>query len=152
MYAAGVNGLPVITGSTNSQVVRNPDPDNPVIKDAQDQDQDFMLLMIEQLKNQDPLNPMQSQEFTNQLAALNSLETQISIKGLIEDGLDSGRLGEATQLIGRYVEGVDAEGSFVNGFVDRVEMIDGLPVLKVEDKVLLVEQVFMVDDEAPLEA
>ena len=73
MFAAGTNGLPIISGATNSQVVSNPDPYNPVIKDPQDDSQDFMMLMIEQLKNQDPLNPMDSSEFTTQLAALNSL-------------------------------------------------------------------------------
>jgi len=36
MYAAGVNGLPVITGRENSQGVRNPDPYNPMVKDSQD--------------------------------------------------------------------------------------------------------------------
>ena len=33
-----------------------------------------MKLMIEQLKNQDPMNPMKSEEFTTQLAQINSLE------------------------------------------------------------------------------
>lgn len=149
MYAAGTNGLPVISGQANSQIVTNPDPYNPIIKDPTEDTQDFMLLMVEQLKNQDPLNPMQSNEFTMQLATLNSLETQIAMKGLLEQGLDGSRLSEATSLIGRYVEGVDANGSFVTGYVDRVEIIEGVAALKIDEQMLLVEQVYSVDDVAP---
>ena len=35
---------------------------------------DFMKLMISQLKNQDPLNPMDGTEFSAQLAQFSSLE------------------------------------------------------------------------------
>ena len=36
--------------------------------------EDFLTLLVEQLKHQDPMNPMQSVEFTGQLAQFSSLE------------------------------------------------------------------------------
>ena len=39
----------------------------------------FLQLLITQLKNQDPMNPMDNQEFLAQLATFNSLEQLMSI-------------------------------------------------------------------------
>ena len=73
------------------------------------------------------------------------------MKDLLEDGLDGSRLSEATALIGRYVEGVDAGGNYLTGQVERVELIDGVATLKVGEGLLLVEQVFTIDDQPAVE-
>ncbi len=39
----------------------------------------FLKLLVEQLKNQDPMNPQDSAQFVAQLAQFNSLEQLISI-------------------------------------------------------------------------
>jgi flagellar basal-body rod modification protein FlgD len=138
-------------GDSNSRIVVNPDPQNPVVSDpnAISDSQSFMRLMIEQLKNQDPMNPTDSGQFTQQLAAINSLEQLISINGLLEDSMASSRLGEAAMLIGSYVEGLDANNGSVTGYVERVEVIEGAATLKVGDRMLLLDQVLTVDDISP---
>lgn len=138
-------------GDTNSRIVVNPDPQNPVVSDpnAISDSQSFMRLMIEQLKNQDPMNPTDSGEFTSQLAAINSLEQLININGLLEDSMASSRLGEAAMLIGSYVEGLDANNESVTGYVERIEVLEGAAALKVGDKMLLLDQVLTVDDISP---
>jgi flagellar basal-body rod modification protein FlgD len=40
---------------------------------------DFLQLLVTQLKHQDPMNPMDNQEFIAQLATFNSLEQLMSI-------------------------------------------------------------------------
>jgi flagellar basal-body rod modification protein FlgD len=40
---------------------------------------EFLKLLVAQLQNQDPLNPMDNQEFVAQLATFSSLEQLISI-------------------------------------------------------------------------
>lgn len=47
----------------------------------------FLKLLVEQLKNQDPMNPQDGTQFVSQLAQFNSLERLISIDD---------RLGELT--------------------------------------------------------
>lgn len=142
---------PTVGVQRNQQIVLNPDPNNPVVRDAEDpsSSQNFMRLMIEQLKSQDPMSPMQSAEMTQQLATLNSLEQLVSINSLLSGQNRNAGLSQATGLIGRYVEGMDANQDIVTGIVDKVDMVDGVPVLKVDDKVLLMEQVNVVDDVRP---
>ena len=45
---------------------------------------DFMTLLIKQLSHQDPLNPMDSAEFTSQLTEFSSLEELTNIKDTLE--------------------------------------------------------------------
>lgn len=146
MYAAGTGAAPQLANQPNSRVVNNPDPANPVIQDASaaTDSQSFMKLIIEQLKNQDPMDPLKSQEFTSQLAQINSLEQLISLNQTLASYMRGGQLGEATALIGHFVEGIDASGAPVTGVVGSVEVIEGEPVLRVGDKLLLLQQVASV--------
>ncbi len=75
---------------------------------------DFMKLLIAQLQNQDPLSPMDNQEFAVQLATFNSLEQLVGMNEKLESfasqqGLAS-QLNSAA-LIGKQVVG---KGNEVN--------------------------------------
>jgi flagellar hook assembly protein FlgD len=137
---------PNLANGLNQRVVVNPDPDNPVIAkpEAADSGQDFMRLMMEQLRHQDPMNPADGSQFTQQLATMNSLQALLDIKGLMEGQSSSGGLGEATALLGYTVEGVDGNGSVVTGRADSVEVIQGIPMLLVGENLLLPGQVISV--------
>jgi flagellar basal-body rod modification protein FlgD len=75
---------------------------------------DFLKLLIAQLQHQDPLNPMDSQEFTVQLATFNMLDQMIKMNGNLENmqGKQAflGQVG-AVSLIGREVT---ADGGAIN--------------------------------------
>jgi flagellar basal-body rod modification protein FlgD len=75
---------------------------------------DFMKLLIAQLQNQDPLKPMDNQEFAVQLATFNSLEQLIGVNEKLDSlvgkqGL-SGQLNSSA-LIGKEVSG---KGNAIN--------------------------------------
>ncbi|MBN2705108.1 MAG: hypothetical protein JXR89_01550 [Deltaproteobacteria bacterium] len=69
--------------------------------------EDFLLLLVEQLKNQDPLEPMDGTDFTAQLAQFSSLEQQTATNEnltlLQEYSATLNRLN-ALNMIGREVE------------------------------------------------
>ena len=66
----------------------------------------FLKLLLAQLRQQDPLDPLDNQEFVAQLATFNSLDQLVGINSKLE-GLqaDQAMLGriEATSMIGREV-------------------------------------------------
>ena len=66
MSAPGANG----TAETSAQLAQ---------KNAELSKTQFLSLLVAQLENQDPLNPMDNQDFIAQLATFSSLEQLISI-------------------------------------------------------------------------
>lgn len=97
---------------------------------------EFMKLLVAELTNQDPLKPMENQQFVQQLASLQTLESTAALTDGIRDLVRLQQLSSASSLLGREVVGVDAEGGFVSGKVERVAtegnqivlVVDGQPV------------------------
>lgn len=69
----------------------------------------FLQLLVTQLQNQDPLNPMEDQEFIAQMAQFSSLEQLMnlntSMEGLTE-ATNNQQMFSATNYIGKYVTAV----------------------------------------------
>jgi len=82
---------------------------------------DFMTILTTQLANQDPLDPMDSSEFTSQLVQFASVEQQIAtnsnLEALITAQLTS-QLSGVTSYVGRYIE---AETGYVQVFEGESE-------------------------------
>jgi flagellar basal-body rod modification protein FlgD len=79
---------------------------------------DFMKLLIAQLQNQDPLNPMDNQEFAVQLAQFNSLQQLIGLNEKLENLASQQGIASqfnSTALIGKQVTGKGNEVNFSAG-------------------------------------
>lgn len=63
----------------------------------------FMRLFVTQLKNQDPMEPMDNYEFTSQLAQMGQLEQLANLKSVFERTLRMQEFGYARTLIGATV-------------------------------------------------
>ena len=79
---------------------------------------DFLTLMVEQLKNQDPMNPSDATEFTAQLAQFSSLEQLFNVNDNLESmgntSTEVQRLS-ALALIGTDVVTASSEFEFSGG-------------------------------------
>ncbi|NCA70298.1 MAG: flagellar hook assembly protein FlgD [Sphingobacteriia bacterium] len=77
-----------------------------VPKQAEDAQTRFLTLLTTQLRNQDPLNPLENAELTSQLAQLNMVDGIERLNGMFQTLLDSQQSSAALQaanLVGRGV-------------------------------------------------
>lgn len=94
----------------------------------------FFEILITQLQNQDPLNPMEDREFVSQMAEFSSLEKTEKLYSLLEDKLSSNQVVENSHLIGKEIEAV-TEGIKQNGVVNSIKSFDGNTYVVLEDDI-----------------
>jgi len=70
-----------------------------------DSTETFLALLTAQLKNQDPLSPMDSTQFTQQIVQMTGVEQQLLTNDLLAAlvGMNDGGLAESVNLIGKTV-------------------------------------------------
>lgn len=69
----------------------------------------FLKLLIAELSNQDPLNPMEDREFISQMATFSSLEQMQNMNKTLESMADANKFS-AVSYIGKAVSFVQGEG------------------------------------------
>jgi flagellar basal-body rod modification protein FlgD len=93
----------------------------------------FLTLMIKELQNQDPLNPLDNKDMLAQISQIR----EVGATDKLTETLDSVLLGQnitsATNLIGAQVSAISDEGEKVVGLVDSISIDKGSPKLKVEN-------------------
>lgn len=103
----------------------------PVGNSIQDLDLDvFLDLMLTELQNQDPLNPMDNQEMLNTISQIREISASDKLSGTLDSVLRGQNVTTATGLIGTKVEGLTDDGRRVNGDVQNVTINDGEPELE----------------------
>jgi flagellar basal-body rod modification protein FlgD len=111
----------------------------------------FLKLLVTQLRNQDPLKPMEDKEFIAQMAQFSSLEQMQNmnknLQSFTQGFFDSQTGYQAVNLIGRTVTAIDPGDpkKSVTGKVEWVRFENGLALLKVGDKDIPVANVMKVE-------
>lgn len=89
---------------------------------------DFLMLLITELANQDPLDPMNDREFIAQMAQLNTLNQTTQLN----ENIRTMQMLQAASLVGRTVEAVAPNGEHVEGVVTEVWFVDSEAYLSVD--------------------
>lgn len=92
---------------------------------------EFLKLLIAQLRNQDPMKPMEDREFIAQLAQFNSLEQMQNLNTSFSQMLKWQQLSQSSALIGKKIEAVKVGGVEVRGTVSEIKIGADGPMLKV---------------------
>ena len=72
----------------------------------------FLTLLVAQLKNQDPLSPMDSTEFTNQLVQYSEVEQSITMNSNLEKLINLTNQNATTQALGYMGQTVQVDTSY----------------------------------------
>lgn len=109
-------------------------PTKSVNPSAQLGKEEFLKLLVAQLRNQNPLEPMKDREFIAQLAQMNTVEQLQNLNSRTDSLLVSQAVGQASELIGRNVEVQDADLGPISGTVSKVTFDGNGPQLVVGGK------------------
>lgn len=82
----------------------------------------FLQLLIAQMKNQDPTNPMDTAEYMSQFAQLSTVEQAMQTNSKLDALLSSQSLTQANGLIGKTVSFTDSTGASFSGKVVSVSI------------------------------
>ena len=94
---------------------------------------DFLMLLITQLANQDPLDPLDDREFIQQMATLNTLSETMDMN----ENIQTQNMIQSAALVGHEVEAIGPNGEHVEGIVTEVWFIDNEPWLTIDEETVV---------------
>ena len=110
--------------------------------------EDFLKLIVAELQNQDPMNPMDNTQMVTQISQIR----QITSNDKLTSTLDAVSLGQsvatASGLIGKQVTGTAEDGLEITGKVDRVVFENGQPSLYIGNRVIKPQNVTQIASES----
>ena len=83
---------------------------------------EFLKLMIAELSNQDPLNPMDNAQLVEQIGQIRSISATSKLSDTLDSVLTGQSLTTASSLIGKKVAALNDQNQNVTGVVDRVSV------------------------------
>lgn len=106
------------------------------------QDQ-FLQLLVTQLRSQDPLDPIKDQEFIAQLAQLSTVDQIEQLNASFGDLLTLTQLTQGTNLIGRSVT-YQQDGATQEGTVAGFNLVNGRVNLLADGNSVLLDDIISV--------
>ncbi|GIO29998.1 MULTISPECIES: flagellar hook capping FlgD N-terminal domain-containing protein [Paenibacillus] len=113
----------------------------------------FLSILIKQLQNQDPMQPMEDKEFIAQMAQFSSVEQLINISNQLKTMSQS--LGSVSGLIGKEIswiddsnsdQGSDSKSELKSGVVDSIIVKDGVQYASVGSLAIPLDKVVEIKD------
>ncbi|XEC97113.1 flagellar hook capping FlgD N-terminal domain-containing protein [Paenibacillus tarimensis] len=108
---------------------------------------DFLKILVTQLRHQDPMQPLQDKEFIAQMAQFSSVEQLMNMSGELK--LMRQNLGTASGMIGKTIEWAewsDETGQSVlkSGMVDAIVVSEGIQYVRVGESAVKVDDIVSI--------
>ena len=110
-------------------LIFDPTPGPKIITEPPGLGQDaFLELLVAQLQNQNPLEPLNNFEFISQIAQFSTLEQMTALNDTLSGFAEFAALGQLAAMIGKEATIVDeAAGTTVTGIITAVTLESGDP-------------------------
>lgn len=86
---------------------------------------DFLKLLVTELQNQDPVNPMDDSQFMAQMAQFSTLEQTTNVASEVTQLSSIEQVTQSVSLIGHSITYTKDDGSTASGNVTGVSIVDG---------------------------
>jgi flagellar basal-body rod modification protein FlgD len=106
-----------VSGLTFTQSPDQLTNNDPTAQSAQSLNTEFLQMMMTQLENQDPSQPVDDTQMIAEEAQFSSLGEMQNMNSSLSTLLAMQNVSQATSLIGKTISGVDANGATVSGVV-----------------------------------
>jgi len=93
----------------------------------------FLQLLISELRNQDPMDPIDNAQLLQQVSQIREIESNLRLSETLEAVQLGEKLNAAAGMLGHTILALDDEGQLVTGEVDRVTVEDNVPKLHLGD-------------------
>lgn len=93
--------------------------------------EDYIKLMVSELQNQDPTNPMDNAQILQQVSQISAIQSNNTLTSTLNSVLLGQNLASMGSMIGKGVIGITDDGTNVQGIVDSASLVNGKPYLNV---------------------
>jgi flagellar basal-body rod modification protein FlgD len=93
----------------------------------------FLQLLVAEMKNQDPTNPMDTSQYMSQFAQLSTVEQAMQTNNKLDALLSSQSLSQADGLIGKTVSFTDQTGATFSGKVASISINSNGSIATLQD-------------------
>ena len=105
---------------------------------------DFLQLLVAQMQNQDPTNPVSSDQFLQEMASFTEVVDLSQLQTLTQSLLTNEVSTQELELLGKQVTAQTSSGTQITGTVSELSMVGGQPMLTVNGTQVSVSQVVSV--------
>src|SRR5580693_2492132 len=86
---------------------------------------DFMKMLIAELQNQDPTQPMSNQDLLSQLSTMSQLQSTQDLDSALQSTTNTQQLSTASSFIGKAVQGTDSNSNPITGVASQAVLQNG---------------------------
>jgi flagellar basal-body rod modification protein FlgD len=105
---------------------------------------DFMKMLIAELQNQDPTQPMSNKDLLTQLSTMSQLQSTQDLDKALQTNTNNQQLSIASSFIGRAVQGKDSNNNPVSGIAQEAVLQNGTAEVAVGNSLLPVANITAV--------
>ncbi len=87
--------------------------------------QDFLTMLITELQNQDPTNPVSNSDILQQLSEMQALSSNVELNSTLSNFSSNQQVSSGASFLGKIVSGTDANNQPVSGVADNVFLQNG---------------------------
>jgi flagellar basal-body rod modification protein FlgD len=104
----------------------------------------FMKLLMAQLKNQNPMDPVDDKDLLTQMAQLNSLSELQKISDKLDKSTNASLFSSASNLIGKTVTASTDDETYVTGVVSSVQCLNNEYTVTIGDQSFALDKIYQV--------